>query len=61
MRLVDVLGREIMRPLEQQKMENGNHSLSLDLSGLPTGIYQCRIFTGNNVYTLPIIHHNELE
>lgn len=58
MHLLNVLGREVVPPISAQVMEKGDYTVQIDLGALPTGMYQCRIFTDSKTYTLPIIHHN---
>src|SRR5207237_9869721 len=47
--LVDPLGH--MRPLHRSIEDAGEHSLLVDLSALPSGVYYCRVQAGGEVST----------
>ena len=55
--LADVLGREVMRLKESEVMSSGHHVIPFNVQILPTGMYQCRIFTKHGVYSIFISHY----
>ncbi|MBL7992873.1 MAG: T9SS type A sorting domain-containing protein [Candidatus Kapabacteria bacterium] len=44
--LFDMQGRQVQSTISEPR-DAGNHSLSLDISGLTRGIYVCRLRLGN--------------
>ncbi len=43
--VVDLLGREVGRPLDE-RLAPGSYTVSFDASGLPSGVYLCRLSAG---------------
>ena len=53
--LVDATGREL-RLLLDERMAAGPHSIALDASGLPSGVYFARLAVGGEVITSRVVH-----
>lgn len=46
-RLYDMLGRKVMSLIEDVQYEMGLHQIKIDMEGYPSGVYLCRISSGN--------------
>ncbi len=65
LRIYNVLGQEVFRPLSGQRRSAGRYRLRLDLAGLlaeetaaplPTGVYLIRLGTGTRVVTAKVLY-----
>ena len=54
LRVYDILGREVTTLVQEEK-EAGTHTVRWDASGLPSGIYMCRLQAQGNVATRKMI------
>jgi|ERR1041385_5821569 hypothetical protein len=48
LKVFDILGREIMKLVENERQEAGEHTVTLDASGLSSGSYYYRLITVTN-------------
>lgn len=45
--IIDLNGREVMKPIENKKLNQGNHSLNINMSNFPSGVYYYKIKSGS--------------
>jgi hypothetical protein len=50
----DILGREVAMLLQERRMP-GRYALHFDASGLPSGVYMCRLLDGNHMDTKKMV------
>jgi hypothetical protein len=54
LKVYDLLGREV-RALVQAKKDPGKHRISFDADGLPSGVYFCRLQSGDYASTRKLV------
>lgn len=57
MKIMDLSGREISRPIDPRSFAAGRHTLRIDLSGIRAGIYMFSVHTGSGEIVKKIIVH----
>lgn len=54
MSIHNILGQEVVQ-LVNREMEQGHHEITVDGSGLPAGVYLCRLSAGGHVQTVKVV------
>jgi hypothetical protein len=55
LRIIDATGQQVGNDHSWNKLDSGKHQVSIDLSGLSSGIYYCRMETGKSFQTKKLV------